>query len=58
MSACEHCASTRMVAFTPDRHMDALGAVLLCQGCERVTIALPAGRRSRSIEQQELRRAA
>ena len=41
MHACQHCSSTEVQSFTPDRLTPNLGAILLCRHCERITVALP-----------------
>jgi hypothetical protein len=38
---CQHCASTEVQPFSPMSHAQTHGAVLLCRGCRRVSIALP-----------------
>jgi hypothetical protein len=38
--ACQHCASTDLQPFSPLSHAQSHGAVLLCRGCRRITIAL------------------
>lgn len=39
--SCQHCASTQIEPFSPVSHAQTHGAVLLCRGCRRISIALP-----------------
>jgi hypothetical protein len=39
--SCQHCASTEVQPFSPVGHAETHGAVLLCRGCRRISIALP-----------------
>jgi hypothetical protein len=39
--SCQHCASTEIEPFSPVSHAQSHGAVLLCRGCRRISIALP-----------------
>ena len=39
--SCQHCASTEVQPFSPVSHAETHGAVLLCRGCRRISIALP-----------------
>ena len=40
MPTCQHCASDNVRWFTPERYADR-AAVLLCMGCQRLTIVPP-----------------
>jgi hypothetical protein len=52
MPACQHCESTELQPFSPVSHAQTHGAVLLCRGCRRITIALPARRARRTPASQ------
>jgi hypothetical protein len=39
--SCQHCTSGEVQLFSPASHADSHGAVLLCRGCRRISIALP-----------------
>ena len=39
--ACQHCASRELQPFSPLTQAESHGAILLCRGCRRITVALP-----------------
>jgi hypothetical protein len=57
MPTCEHCASRNVRPFTPERYAQSVGAIVLCLGCQRLTIAWP-NRTQMKTTQTELPKAA
>jgi hypothetical protein len=45
---CEHCASTRVQPFTPERVAQTVGTILLCLACQRLTISCTTRHEARS----------